>query len=36
MKDLVGMKKIDMWNNVVEKVNTDYEEIRKEFWAFVG
>ena len=36
MKDLVGMKKIDMWNNVVEKVNTDCEESRKEFWAFVG
>ena len=39
MKDLIRKKKIDIWNDilngVVEKVNTDYEKCRKEFWAFV-
>ena len=35
VKDLIR-KKIDIWNDVVEKVNTDYEGCRKEFWAFVG
>ena len=32
------MKKTDIWNDIVEKVNTDYEgsTCRKEFWAFVG
>ena len=24
MKDLIRKKKIDIWNDVVEKVNTDY------------
>ena len=24
------------WNELVEKVNTDFDENRKEFWAFVG
>ena len=36
VKDLIRRKKIDIWNDVVEKVNTDYERCRKEFWAFVG
>ena len=36
VKDLVRKKKTDIWNDVVEKVNTDYEGNRKEFWAFVG
>ena len=36
VKDLVRKKKTDNWNDVVEKVNTDYEGSRKEFWAFVG
>ena len=36
VKDLVRKKKIDIWNDVVEKVNTDYEGSRKEFWALVG
>ena len=36
MKDLIRKKNIDIWNEVVEKVNTDYEGSRKEFWAFVG
>ena len=35
VKDLIR-KKIDIWNEVVEKVNTDYEGSRKEFGAFVG
>ena len=26
-------KKLSIWNEVVEKVNADFE---KEFWAFVG
>ena len=33
---MVRKKKTDIWNDVVEKVNTDYEGSRKEFWAFVG
>ena len=36
VKDLIRKKKIDIWNEVVEKVNTDYEGSRKEFWAFVS
>ncbi len=36
VKDLIRKKKIDIWNEIVENVNTDYEESRKEFWAFVG
>ena len=36
VKNLVRKKKTDIWNDVVEKVNTDYEGSRKEFWAFVG
>ena len=36
VKDLIRNKKIDVWNDVVEKVNTDYEGHRKEFWGFVG
>ena len=36
VKDLNRKKKIDIWNDVVEKVNTDYEGSRKEFWAFVS
>ena len=36
VKDLIQKKKIGIWNNVVEKGNTDYEGCRKEFWAFVG
>ena len=35
-KRLLRKKNIDMWNDVVEKVNTDYEGSRKEFWAFIG
>ena len=30
------VKKLDSWNEVIEKANKDYNENRKEFWAFVG
>ena len=30
------LKKLNIWNELVEKVNTDFDENRKEFWAFVG
>ena len=33
---MVRKKKTGIWNDVVEKVNTDYEGSRKEFWAFFG
>ena len=36
VKDLIRKKKIYIWNDVVEKVNTDYEGCRNECWAFVG
>ena len=36
MKDLIRKKKVDIWNDVVEKVNTDYDGRRKKCWAFVG
>ena len=29
-------KKLNVWNELVEKVNTDFDENRKEFWVFVG
>ena len=29
-------KKLAVWNEVVEKVNSHFEVSRKEFWAFVG
>ena len=29
-------KKLDSWNEVIEKVNKDFHENRKEFWAYVG
>ena len=35
VKNFVRMK-TDIRNDVVEKVNTDYERSRKEFWAFGG
>ena len=34
-KQLVIEKKLNIWNELVEKVNTDFDENRKEFWAFV-
>ena len=37
VKEAVREKKLSIWNEVVEKVNADFEEgSRKEFWAFVG
>ena len=36
VKNLVVEKKLKVWNEVVEKANSDFEGNRKEFWAFVG
>ena len=36
VKKLVRSKKINAWNEVVEKVNKDYEGSRKQFWSFVS
>ena len=36
VKQLVFKKKLNIWNELVEKANSDFEENRKEFWAFVG
>ena len=36
VKQLVIEKKLNNWNVIVEKVNTDFDENRREFWAFVG
>ena len=36
VKQLVIEKKLNIWNELVEKMNTDFDENRKEFWAFVG
>ena len=36
MKELVREKKLNMWREVVEKANTDFDGNKKEFWAFVG
>ena len=33
VKELV---RLTFWNKVVERVNVDFDESRKEFWAFVG
>ena len=35
-KNLVTEKKLNIWNEVLEKANSDYDGNRKEFWAFVG
>ena len=36
IKELVRKKKLNSWNEVIEKANKDFHENRKEFWAFVG
>ena len=36
VKKLVRSKKINAWNEVVEKVNNGYEGSRKQFWSFVS
>ena len=35
VKNLVIEKKLNSWNEVLEKANSDYDGNRKEFWAFV-
>ena len=36
VKQLVIEKKLNIWNELVEKVNTDFGLNRKVFWAFLG
>ena len=36
VKELVVEKKLSIWNEVLDRANSDYESNRKEFWAFVG
>ena len=36
VKNLVIEKKLNNWNEVLEKANSDYDGNRKVFWAFVG
>ena len=36
VKQLVREKKLQIWNEVVDKANSGYEDNKKEFWAFVG
>ena len=35
-KVISGREKLTVWNEIVEKVNVDFDGSRKEFWAFVG
>ena len=35
-KELVIEKKLDMWNNIVDKANQDFEGNKKQFWSSVG
>ena len=36
VKELVREKKLNIWREVVEKANTDFDGNKKEFCAFVG
>ncbi len=36
VKQLATEKKLQIWNEVVDKANSDYEGNKKEFWVFVG
>ena len=36
VKQLVIVKKLNIWNELAEKVHTDFDENKKEFWAYVG
>ena len=36
VKQLVTEKKLQIWNEVVHKPNSEYDGSKKEFWAFVG
>ena len=35
MKQLVIEKKLDVWNNIIEKANQDFEGNKKQFWLLV-
>ena len=35
-KKLIIEKKLNIWNEVVERANSDFEVNKKEFWAFVS
>ena len=35
VKQLVIEKRLNIWNELIEKVNTDFDENTKEFLAFV-
>ena len=35
-KTISYRKKLNICNELVEKINTNFDENRKEFWAFVG
>ena len=35
VKEAVREKKLSIWNEVVEKVNADFEGSRKGFWALL-
>ena len=36
MKELVSEKKLNIWREVVDKANTDFDGSKKELWASVG
>ena len=36
IKELVRKKKLDSWNEVIEKANKDYHENRKEYWVLLA
>ena len=36
VKKLVIEKKLNIWNEVVERANSDFEGCKKEFWAFIS
>ena len=36
VKQFVTEKKLQIWNEVVDKANSDYEGIKNKFWPFVG
>ena len=36
VKQLVIEKKLDMWNNIVQKANQNFEGNKKQFLSFVG
>ena len=35
-REVKELKKLNVWREVVEKANTDFDGSRKELWAFVG